>query len=213
MEREVYEARLNAGDMLRARSYDLPESASNISFEDFLCRLNSRTSIDLYAETKNADCRHRRVLVRFLFGSQKKLQLSSMDKEISQAIATIDGDSTSASDDLKIIFVCEKSPHKSLEGMLPDRYPNIEILLFSHLQINPTRHTMVPPHELLPLEEEAAFLKTINADKAQAKRELCRIFSKDPVARWYGYEPGRICRIIRGSEQTGRYSFYRLVIR
>jgi DNA-directed RNA polymerase subunit H (RpoH/RPB5) len=216
MEREIYEARLNAGQMLRDRGYSLEPKVSDIPFEEFIDRVNSRSMIDMYAEKPDEqDVGHRRVFVRFLhslFGSQKRLQQSSVDKEIAFVVNSLtELDKNNEGTEVAIVFVCEKTPHKNLEGLLPSRYPNVEVLLFDQLQINPTRHFLVPPHELLPREEEDAFLTRINRDKSQARRELPRIASTDPIVRWYGFRSGRICKVTRTSEQTGRSIYYRLV--
>lgn len=219
MEREIYEARLNAGQMLRDRGYSLDEKVSDIPFDEFIDRVNNRSLIDLYAESEHDDKQEvprRRVFVRFLhsmFGSQKRLQQSSIDKEIAYVTNALtevkDGNDTL---ELAIVFVCEKTPHKNLEGLLPSRHPNVEVLLFDQLQINPTRHFLVPHHELLPVDEEPAFLTRINKDKTQARRELPKIASTDPIVRWYGFRSGRICKVTRTSEQTGRSIYYRLVV-
>ena len=219
-EREIYEARLNAGQMLRDRGFALDSRVSDIPFEDFIDRVNSRMMIDMYAESDCTDkkslstvsCGESRVYIRFLhsfFGLQKRLQQSTVDKEIATVMnQLIEQNKESSASVVRIIFVCEKS----LEGLLPSRYPHVEVLLFDHLQINPTRHYLVPGHELLPLNEEAAFLSCINKDISQARRELPKIASTDPIVRWYGFHSGRICKIIRSSEQTGRSIYYRLVV-
>ena len=218
MEREIYEARLNAGQMLRDRGYSLDAKVSDIPFDEFIDRVNTRSMIDMYAESPESEnVKYGRVFVRFLhsmFGSQKRLQQSSVDKEIgyvTNALTDLPSQKASDSLELAIVFVCEKTPHKNLEGLLPGRYPNVEVLLFDQLQINPTRHFLVPRHELLPVEEEAAFLTRINRDRSQAKRELPKIASTDPIVRWYGFRSGRICKVTRTSEQTGRSIYYRLV--
>lgn len=226
MEREIYEARLNAGQMMRDRGFALDLRVSDIPFDEFIDRVNNRMMIDMYAESdcKNHEdkatvsCLETRVYVRFLhsfFGLQKRLQQSTVDKEISTVMNQLTDQSQRKETSVlpvRILFVCEKLPHKNLEGLLPSRYPHVEVVLFDHLQINPTRHYLVPKHELLPLEEESAFLTRINRDKTQAKRELPKISSTDPIARWYGFRSGRICKITRTSEQSGRSIYYRLVI-
>ena len=225
-ERKIYEARLNAGQMLRDRGFALDSRVSDIPFEDFIDRVNGRMMIDMYAESDCQDteskatisCGESRVYIRFLhsyFGLQKRLQQSTVDKEIATAMNQLIDQlqrKESSGSPVRIIFVCEKSPHKNLEGLLPSRYPHVEVLLFDHLQINPTRHYLVPRHELLPLDEEGAFLSRINKDISQARRELPKIASTDPIVRWCGFRPGRICKITRSSEQTGRSIYYRMVI-
>ena len=74
---------------------------------------------------------------------------------------------------------------------------------------NPLKHTLVPPHEKVPKEEETALLKRLYAKKSQFP--LIR-FHEDPIARILGLMPGDIVKITRPSPTAGVYEFYRVCV-
>ena len=108
----------------------------------------------------------------------------------------------------KMIIVV-KSMGKKAYQYIANNFPNAEIFLEEDLMINLIDHVLVPKHELLTPEEEEVFYEKFNCKK----RNLPRIFSTDPVARYYNMKPGHICRIIRPSETSGYVVTYRLVVK
>lgn len=210
MEKLVYNARLNAGQMLRDRGYILPESVSDIPFEEFLERYTSRYLVDLYAEKPDnpAD----RIFVRFYHShASRKLSPSNLEKEcntISSNIANKDR----YDGDPKILFVCEEPAQSNVLLVLKDRHKSVDIMTYNQLQYNPTRHFLVPKHEIVSPEDEAAILARLNCTRRNMTKEFPKILSSDPIARWYGMRSGTLCKITRNSEQTGKYIHYRVVV-
>ena len=210
MERLIYVARLNAGEMLRDRGYEIPIEITEIPFSEFQERATKRGQIDLYGERSGEDSD--RIYVKFIYStSSRKMSPSSLEKETS-AIATSVTDSDVYKGDPRIIFVTEESPQSNVELILKNMYPTVEVMTYNHLQINPTKHSFVPKHELVPREEEASVLEKYNCLRKNIGKEFPRILSSDPIARWYGMRSGRICRIQRVSEQSGRHIHYRYVV-
>jgi DNA-directed RNA polymerase subunit H (RpoH/RPB5) len=74
---------------------------------------------------------------------------------------------------------------------------------------NPLKHILVPKHEKVPAEEEAALLKSLYATKAQLP--LIR-FHEDPIARMIGLVPKDIVKITRPSLTSGECILYRLCV-
>ena len=74
---------------------------------------------------------------------------------------------------------------------------------------NPTRHVLVPKHEIVPREEHKALLEGLHVVE---KRQLLFIASADPIIRCIGGVPGDIVRILRPSPSAGLYEVYRLVV-
>jgi DNA-directed RNA polymerase subunit H len=74
---------------------------------------------------------------------------------------------------------------------------------------NPTRHILVPKHELLPRDEHKGLLERLYVTE---KRQLPHISSADPIIRCIGGVPGDIVRIMRPSPSAGLYEVYRLIV-
>lgn len=74
---------------------------------------------------------------------------------------------------------------------------NIQVFNEDELMYNPTRHYLVPRHTALSTVEAREFLR---ANKLQANK-LPLILGTgeriDPIAKWYGFAPGKIIRIDR----------------
>ena len=75
--------------------------------------------------------------------------------------------------------------------------------------MNLIEHIYVPSHEILSNEESQQIIETYNT----RKRDMPKMLTNDPIARYYNMQPGQICRIIRPSETSGFVSYYRLVIK
>jgi len=84
-----------------------------------------------------------------------------------------------------------------------------EIFMEDMLMINMVDHVLVPKHEILEGVNVEDFLKEFRC----TKKNMPKIFSCDPIARYYNMKPGQICRITRPSEGSGESIFYRYVIK
>tara|TARA_B100000683_G_scaffold68062_1_gene66761 strand:+ start:239 stop:460 length:222 start_codon:yes stop_codon:yes gene_type:complete len=67
----------------------------------------------------------------------------------------------------------------------------------------------VPPHRLLGKEEQIETLKRLRATPEQ----LPKLFTSDPVAKWYGARPGQVMEITRASPDGHFYKAHRVVIK
>jgi DNA-directed RNA polymerase I, II, and III subunit RPABC1 len=106
-----------------------------------------------------------------------------------------------------IVIVKELS--KKADQVIKSNYPNTEIFLEEDMLINIVDHDLVPKHEILTKEEIDTFYEKYNCKK----RNMPKILTSDPVARYYNMKIGDICRIIRPSETSGYTVTYRLVIK
>ncbi len=107
----------------------------------------------------------------------------------------------------KIVVVKDVSK-KALQYIL-NNFGNTEIFLEKELMINIVEHVLLPTHEMLSPDEIQMFYEKYNCKK----RNMPKMLSTDPVARYYNMKPGDICRIIRPSEKSGFIASYRLVIK
>lgn len=73
---------------------------------------------------------------------------------------------------------------------------------------NPTKHILVPPHEIVPSEQHEELLKSLFIN---SKSQLPSIkYHIDPITRCLGCSPGDIIKITRPSPSAGEYILYRL---
>ena len=79
----------------------------------------------------------------------------------------------------------------------------------NELLINPTKHELVPRHELV--DDEAEIKEVLNNLKVQFT-QLPKIFVTDPMARYVGARSGDLMRITRVEKLAGEYVVYRAVI-
>jgi DNA-directed RNA polymerase I, II, and III subunit RPABC1 len=83
----------------------------------------------------------------------------------------------------------------------------IEYFLEDELLYNISKHSLVPQHVQLSKSEHIEYLKKNSLKENQLPRMECN----DPVARYYGFQKGRIIKITRVSETSGICNIYRFV--
>ena len=108
----------------------------------------------------------------------------------------------------KIVVVKEINT-KAIQS-ITNNYPKTEIFLENELMINLIDNILVPRYEILGRETEdfKTFFELYNCKK----RNIPKLFSSDPMAKYYNLKKGDIVRVIRASETSGLSSFYRIVI-
>ena len=196
-------ARKYAGEMLRDRGYDIAERVSDVPMSDFKVRLVN-ADIDLYARAPDG----RQAYVHFQSPvAAKKLSASTLEKETAGVLARL-----AEPDATQIVLVVVDPLQSNVQLLMKQpRYANVEVFTYDALQFNPTKHCLVPKHEVVPAEHEAAVLEQVNIERRAIFKEMQRLLSSDPIARWLGMRTGQICRITRVSEQTGFHTVFRVV--
>ena len=87
---------------------------------------------------------------------------------------------------------------------------HVKLSIFSiyGLANNPTKHVLVPPHEIVPEEQHAPLLEKLMIN-SKFNLPIIR-FHIDMQARWLGLVPGDIVKITRPSPSAGVYEVYRV---
>ena len=106
-------------------------------------------------------------------------------------------------------IIISKEINKKTTQQFIKNSKNTEIFIEHELMINIVDHEIVPKHILLSDDEAAEVLEKYLAKK----KNMPKIYSGDPIARYYNMQPNNICRIIRPSNRCGAYATYRLVIK
>lgn len=84
----------------------------------------------------------------------------------------------------------------------------IECFKENELLVDKLEHVLVPKHELITENEKKELLKLYRAKETQ----LPKMLSSDPMARYFGARKGQVFKITRGSESSGNYIYYRIVV-
>ena len=77
------------------------------------------------------------------------------------------------------------------------------------LQFNILKHSMVPKHRILTLDETDVVMKRYNITQKMNFPDISRF---DPVARAIGIRPGDVCHITRPSKTAIEADYYRICI-
>lgn len=78
----------------------------------------------------------------------------------------------------------------------------------SKIKIDPSKHELVPKHEVLSIEEAYELLKGLGI----RPERLPWIRASDPIAKMINAKPGDIIKITRKSALSGEIVTYRYVI-
>tara|TARA_Y100000813_G_C24136758_1_gene340327 strand:- start:189 stop:773 length:585 start_codon:yes stop_codon:yes gene_type:complete len=104
------------------------------------------------------------------------------------------------------IFIGDQISQKAYKQFV--ELKNTEVFFEHELMMNLIEHELQPKFELLTPEEKLTKMNDYNLND----RNLARMFSTDPVARYFNAKHGDVFRIIRPSVYTGYGYHYRLVI-
>ncbi len=104
------------------------------------------------------------------------------------------------------IFIGDQISQKAYKQFVDLK--NTEVFFEHELMMNLIEHELQPKFELLTQEEKLIKMEDYNLND----RNLARMFSTDPIARYYNAKHGDVFRIIRPSVYTGYGFHYRLVI-
>jgi DNA-directed RNA polymerase subunit H (RpoH/RPB5) len=84
----------------------------------------------------------------------------------------------------------------------------LSFFFMDSFQMNPLKHYLVPPHEIVPKEQHEALMKGLYITQ-KSQFPLIR-YHEDPITRVIGSVPGDIIKITRPSPTSGEYVIYRV---
>ena len=91
-----------------------------------------------------------------------------------------------------IIFVLKSKPSAVLRKLETKCNYNIQIFYIKHLQINPTRHSLVPNHIKLTENQVKGLLEKY---KIITKSQFPLLLQTDPISRYYNFKRGDVIKI------------------
>jgi DNA-directed RNA polymerase subunit H (RpoH/RPB5) len=86
----------------------------------------------------------------------------------------------------------------------------LQLFTLKELQYNPSKHILVPKHELM--KNEADIKELLVKYQIKSKTHLPHIFKTDVMAKWLGLRVGDVIRITRYNENSGIYHYYRCCV-
>jgi DNA-directed RNA polymerase I, II, and III subunit RPABC1 len=85
----------------------------------------------------------------------------------------------------------------------------VSIFCCFYISTNPTKHILVPKHEVVSKDTSVQILKDIHAKKSQLP---IIVYHEDVQGRYLGLRPGEIVKITRPSPSSGFYTVYRICV-
>ena len=99
---------------------------------------------------------------------------------------------------------------KAMQTKSPTSHSILQVFTLKELQYNPSKHILVPKHELMADENEIKEL--LVKYQVKSKNHLPHILKTDIMAKWLGLRIGDVIRITRYNENSGIYHYYRCCV-
>jgi DNA-directed RNA polymerase subunit H len=98
--------------------------------------------------------------------------------------------------------------HQASINQWVTRNLRLSFFYMDSFQMNPLKHFLVPPHEIVPKEQHDPLMKSLYITQ-KGQFPLIR-YHEDPITRVIGAIPGDVIKITRPSPSAGEYIVYRL---
>ena len=185
-------------ELINDRGYTLQEIYHKLGDEEFKYLIH-HNKLNIIAKNNKNDI----IYVKFILTSKVK---TATVKEISLEI----NDKCKKFNNINLLFVLKSKPNTSLKKIEKDKsIGNIQIMWCKHLQINPTKHILVPKHLKLADEDVTNLLEKYSL---KTKTKLPIILKADPIVRYYNFKTGDVIKIIGSLSSTNpNYNNYRCV--
>ena len=185
-------------ELINDREYSLDSIYYELGTEEFKYLIQNN-KLNIIAKNKHNDIMY----VKFILTSKVK---TATIKEISLEI----NEKCKAFNNINLLYILKSKPNTSLKKLEKDKnIGHIQIMWCKHLQINPTKHILVPKHTKLTIEEINNLLEKYSIKN---RTQLPLILRSDPIARYYNYNAGDIIKITGSlSSANPKYNNYRCV--
>jgi DNA-directed RNA polymerase I, II, and III subunit RPABC1 len=201
-------------EMVSDRGYSIQDEYKDLTESDFKY-LIQENKLDIYGVKKNesnvvvegeedpaqVEC----IFVKFILARRiKPTAIKACIDEIRSLY--------SQTKSMEIVLVLKIEPNHSIykiEKEKSERDNTIQIMHCKQLQMNVTKHFLVPNHLRISEEEANELLKTYNL---VSRQQLPLLLRDDPVARYYNYKSGDVVCITNNSiSMNYGYRYYRCV--
>jgi DNA-directed RNA polymerase I, II, and III subunit RPABC1 len=184
-------------EMIIDRGFELDKNYSELSDADFKY-LTHEKKLDLYAFKMKDDKKHG-IYVKFITTLRiKPTLIKNYVDEIREQFKD---------DILDIVIVLKIEPNNTIYKLEKEKM--VQIMNCKELQINKTKHYLVPKHKLISEDESNELLKRYSLI---SRTQLPLLLHNDPICRYYNFKSGDIVKISNNSiSQNKGYEYYRCV--
>ena len=177
----------NTVSMLHDRGYILKKKHCQNDWNPIICNKQGKAIVKKKI-SENDSNKYQKV---YIFMADKKLGI----KDLRTTLLDVNKNSTN-----QIILILQQNLTSQAKDLLSHSKYYYEIFTFEEMSLNPTKHILVPKHELLTDKEAEEFKKNI-------KEKIPSIKLNDRIARHFGAKIGDIFRIYRKKEK-----YFRMVV-
>jgi DNA-directed RNA polymerase I, II, and III subunit RPABC1 len=196
----LYNAWKTSQEMIEDRGFKLDENYKRLSDNDFKFLVHEK-KIDLFASHINENTgKEQGIYVKFITTLRiKPTLIKNYIDEIREQITI---------DNLDIIIVLKIEPNNTIYKL--EKEKSVQIMHCKELQINKTKHRLVPKHQKISDEDANEIIKKYSLI---SKTQLPIILKdKDPICRYYNFKAGDIIKITNNAvSQNIGYEYYRCV--
>ena len=184
-------------EMLEDRGFIVNDEYKNVDNET-LKYLYYVKSYDIFCKKHTTD--NTKIYAKFIYSTKIK---PTVFKEY---ITTLFRETLDPEYD-KIILILQEEPTKSLVK-IANLFNSCEIFNINRLQINITKHSLVPKHSLISETEVNELKQKYNLTSIH---QLPVISRHDPIVRYYNFPYNRVCKIVRHSRTSVEHIYYRCI--
>ena len=186
--------------MVEARKFIVEEKQKKMNFDEFKEKYENKTINEIFYKKDDNNKEIMRLYIEYFM--DPKINAKHFDDFLDN-MNKIEGKSSGI-----IVVLANLTPQANKKLIELNIKKPIQCFNINELMINVTEHADVPKHILIDEKEKKSLLEKYRIKESQ----LPKILINDPVAKFYGLRKGDVVKIIRNSENAGKYVTYRVTI-
>ena len=186
--------------MVEARKFIVEEKQKKMNFDEFKEKYEDKTINEIFYKKDDNNKEIMRLYIEYFM--DPKINAKHFD-DFFDNMNKIEGKSSGI-----IVVLANLTPQANKKLIELNIKKPIQCFNINELMINVTEHADVPKHILIDEKEKKSLLEKYRIKESQ----LPKILINDPVAKFYGLRKGDVVKIIRNSENAGKYVTYRVTI-
>lgn len=196
--KNLYKVRQTVLEMVSDRGYMIPSHMLAITFEQFSIQYDQK-NIDLYIENEDKAKKY-----YVYFHIDKAFGKNDMKSVVQKIINQYNDDNIGI-----IILLKDKESTSILKEKSKPLYKNVEFFEQQKMTFNISKHVFQPKFIILNNDDA----KNEILEKYQTTvNKLPKIYTTDPMAKYYDMKKGDIVKVIRNDPEVGLSISYKLVV-